>query len=249
MGKEIPRKKRSYGIFQNKEDYHAFMGGLKSLDDPEIKAMIPVLNDIVLGKPIGHTASKYGLRSGGMIDLLADKRVRAELDIVDFQYDELKRINRAVQERIAKQLRSLDLNHPKDYASTVREITRSVQDRHKGVLLPHQLDRLRQLSVQNQIRRRSIADVLTTDPLATKLKITDQQKQALKQAEREIEEELARQIEALRKQSRNKLLSHLTQTQRNKLEKIIGDDFQFSQPKKPGKFKKRKAKKPLSMRP
>ncbi len=232
---------KSYGIFQTREEYHAFMGGLKALKDPQINAMLPALNDIVLGNPVGHTARKHSLGANGIVDLLADKAVRSELEMVDYQYDEIKKLNDAIQNRISEQLRSIDLKNPKDLASSVRKITRSVEEAFEGVLLPHQLGRLRQLSMQNQMRRRSIVDVLTTDPLATKLKITDEQKKDLKRAEKEIEDELAREIAELRKKARKKLLSNLSRTQRNKLEEIVGDDFQFSNSSNARKFKRRKA--------
>ena len=218
---------KSYGIFQTREEYHAFMGGLKSLDDPEIHAMLPVLNDIVLGNPVGQTARKHNLATNTAVDLLADKAIRSELEVVDYQYEQIKTLGGEIQKRVGEQLRSLDVKNPKDLSSTIRKITQSVQEDFEGVLLPHQLARLRQLAVQKQMRRRSVVDVLTTDPLATKLEITDEQKKDLKAAEREIEEELAREIAELRKKARKKLLSKLNSSQRKQLEEIVGEDFQF----------------------
>ena len=55
-----------------------------------------------------------------------------------------------------------------------------------------------------------------------------------------IEEELAREIEELRKKARKKLLSKLTLSQRDKLEEIIGDNFQFSESSIANKSKNRK---------
>ncbi len=242
MGKKTPVKKSRMGSFKPKEEYHAFMGGLKSLDDPEIHAMLPAINDIVLGNPVGQTARKYRLGASGIVDLLADKAIRSELEVVDYQYDQLKKVNDSIQKRVAEQLRSIDLKSPEDLASSVREITRSVREEFEGVLLPHQLGRLRQLAVQNQMRRRSVVDVLTTDPLATKLEITDEQKKDLKAAEKEIEQELARDIADLRRKAREKLLSKLNRSQREKLDEILGDDFQFSKSSGADKLKRRKAK-------
>ena len=110
----------------------------------------------------------------------------------------------------------------------------------KSLLLPQQVTRLRQLAAQFQLRRRTLVDILTTDPLRSKLEISKEQEDALRKAEKEIEEELAREIAELRSRGRDKLLSKLKRTQREQVEEIFGDAFEFS---------KRKAKKPRSGKP
>ncbi len=85
------QEKDAVGIFQSRNEYNQFFGGLKSLRDPEINALLPMINDIVLGRPIGSTPSKGG--GNGMMGVLGDPKVRDELEIVDFQYEELKELN------------------------------------------------------------------------------------------------------------------------------------------------------------
>ena len=79
------------------------MGGLKSMRDPEINSMLPALNDMMLGRPIGKTAQQYDLGGSPVMTLLADKRIRKELEVVDDQVDEIKHLNRQLQERLSKE--------------------------------------------------------------------------------------------------------------------------------------------------
>jgi hypothetical protein len=207
----------SIGIFQNREEYNAFFGGLKSLNDPEINAMIPALHDMTLGRPIGQTAREHGIGSNdGIMTLLTDENVRKELEIVDDQYQKLEQLNNELQKRVASQLIAVDLKNPSDVVAAIRGISTAAEDEFKRVFLPHQLDRLRQLSTQQQTRRRGIVEVLTTEPLVTELEISESQRIELKQSAKEIEAELARDIATLRAKARKKLISKLkTDQQKN----------------------------------
>ena len=82
--------------------------------------------------------------------------------------------------------------------------------------------------------------LINKEPLARKLGINDAQKKDLRESEQKIEEELANQIAELRNKARKKLLSKLSKAQQDKLEKILGDDFEFRKPsggKKPRRVK------------
>ena len=57
----------------------------------------------------------------------------------------------------------------------------------------------------------------------------EQQHHAL---EREIEEEIAREIARLRRRAKDRLLSKLNASQREKVDELFGDVFEFTQRKK-----------------
>ena len=197
------------GIFNSRQEYNEFFGGLKQLGDPEVNAILPTLNDIALGQPIGETATKYGTSQNNLVDLLGDPAVRKELDMVDSQFEELKAVNLDFQQKVADEIKSLDLTDSKQILNTVGNITKSAEGRFENVLLPHQVERLRQLSMRTRLKRQSLVEVITSDPVATDLNVSDGQSQKLREAEREINAELQREIAQLRAKAREKLLSQL----------------------------------------
>ncbi len=219
----------SYGIFQSRQEYSEFMGSVKrsAAENPEMEGMIGMINDVVLGKPIGSTAQQYG-SSGGTLDLLADSKVRAELEMVDDQYQELQSLNSEIQKRAAGQLREIDFKDSQNLVEKIRNIRSQAEKELNSVLLPHQTHRLRQIQSQSRLRYNSLAQILTSEPVRSELEITDRQLTELLQAEQEIEAELARKIAELRAESRDKLIKRLNRTQQKQVQEIFGDAFEFS---------------------
>lgn len=225
--KEKKAKERPQGIFETRREYEEFIGGLKKLRDPEVNAMLPVLNDLALGRPIGKTATQYGGSGSPVMTLLADKRIRQELEVVDDQVSEIQRLNRELQERLSIEVRSLDLTNPAQVVATIRNITETAQSKMENVILPHQLDRLKQLGIRDQMNRQGVLGALMSDPLASELEITDEQMDELQQSAKAIETELAREIEELKIEARKKMFATLNRTQQQKLDDLIGDEFRF----------------------
>jgi hypothetical protein len=157
--------------------------------------------------------------------MLADERVRSELEMVDEQYEELKKLNAQIQQRLAEQISNLDLSDRKNLASRLHDMREQARAELNSLLLPHQVDRLRQIRLQNQLRHHSLADVLGSEPLKTLLEISDAQSRELREAERQIEEELAKEIARLREKARDRLLSRLKPRQRSNLKQMLGDSF------------------------
>lgn len=232
------------GIFNSQSEYHEFMGGVKQAaygegGSPELQAMVPMLNDIALDKPVGWTATEYGV-DGSTLGILADADVRSDLEMLDDQYEELQGLNAEIQKRVAEKIRGLDFSDRENLVSQINSIRdRAIEDLN-GVLLPHQLERLQQIRMQSQLNRRSLVDILTSDPVKSKLEISDEQSTDLRTKEKEIEEELKREIAKLRENARKKLLSALRPTQKEAVEKMIGDTFKFKA--KPKRQKKAKGK-------
>jgi len=234
----------SQGVFSNRDEYQQFFGGLKSLNDPEINAMLPVLNDLALGNPIGQTANAFGLNTdNATMDLLADKSVRAELEIVDEQFEDMKSMNQRLRDGLSDRLRSMDLSDPKEVANAVRSMNLNVRSEMEGMFLPHQLKRLKQLALQRQLERRGLVDVIVAEPIRSELDVTSGQEKTLRQAEKEIEEKLEREIQELRAKARKELLSNLKSDQRRRFEELVGEAFLFA------KSEKKNEKKPEGKKP
>ncbi len=221
---------QSYGIFQTQGEYFQFMGTLKreGAGNPELMAMVPMINDVVLERPFGSTGNKYNAASS-TLDLLADPSVRKDLEMVDSQYEELQKANESIQRQAVDQLRSLELSNLKNVTDRILAIRDQSENKLQETLLPHQMDRLRQILAQSQLRRRSLVDILTSEPLKSRLEITDTQSKELKEEEKEIEEDLQKQIAQLRAEARKRLLSKLKSRQQEQVEQLFGDTFDFSQ--------------------
>ena len=226
------------GIFASDSEYDSFMRGAKELaygpeGTPEMRAIIPMLNDIALNQPIGSTSARFG-GPAGTLDLLADKSVREELEMMDDQYADLQRMNEEVQKRAGDQLRALDFSDRENLVRQIRNIREQAESDLNSVLLPHQLERLRQLRSQTRLRGRSFVDVITSEPIRSDIDLSDQQARELREEEQRLEEELQREIARLREKTREELMSRLNRTQREQVEQIFGTPFEFSRRAKPG---------------
>ena len=87
FGQEKGGKNGGGGMFDSKEEYGNFIGSAKraSVENPELRALIPLINDIAQGQPIGSTASRFGTASSEL-GLLANPRIREHIGMVGDQY-------------------------------------------------------------------------------------------------------------------------------------------------------------------
>ena len=217
------------GVFETRDDYYQFMGTVKqaSRNDPELRAMIPLINDVVLGQTIGQTSQKYSSEQSA-IDLLANPDVRKELEMVDSQYDDIRDANARIQKNLAEQIRGMDFSKGSNLSERLKDLQSSANKEIESALLPHQLERLRQIAAQSSLRFQSLAQLLTSEPLKSQLEISDKQQSELIQSEKEIERELQEEIEKLRQKAREKLVSRLKSDQQKQVKDLFGDTFKFT---------------------
>ncbi len=205
--------------------------------------------------------------------LLASEQVQKELEIVDEQKEKLQKLGEEVRKEMQERFRgSGDLSPEerraqwqerrakwekmseeerraeidkmrKEWETRTEEIIKKVE----GILLPHQMDRLKQIQLQVQ------GGSVTSNPkVAEELKITEEQKEKLRKIRDELQEkmrgfgekfrglrdleseareakikEIREEITKLRKEAEEKALAVLTGEQRAKLEKMIGKKFEF----------------------
>ena len=198
-------KDSSYGIFDSEQQYYDFMVTVKSegAENPELMAMVPLINDIVLGQPIGSTGKQYNA-TGSTLGMLANESIRKELEMVDGQYDDLKRANEEIQRKAAEQLKSIDLSDFQAATAQILAIRDQSESDLQATLLPQQMKRLRQLLAQRRLRQRGLVEILTSEPMKSDFEISDDQSELLIKAEKKIEAELEKQIAELREKARKK---------------------------------------------
>ena len=195
---------------------------------------------------------------GASLMLLMSKQVQKELEIVDEQKEKLQKLaDEAMQEmREGMRERFAGLRDLPDEERRAKfdEIRKEMEGRAEKmmkkveeVLLPHQIDRLKQIQLQMQ------GGSVTSNPkVAEELKLTEEQKEKLRKIRDELQEkmrgfgekfrglrdlegeareakikELREEITKLRKEGEEKALAVLTGEQRAKLEKMIGKKFEF----------------------
>ncbi|MEM7782785.1 MAG: hypothetical protein AAF623_05485 [Planctomycetota bacterium] len=219
------------GIFQSQQEYYDFMGAAKGAaygegGSPELRAMIPLINDIVLNQPIGSTAGQYQTEAS-TLGILSNPDVRADLEMVDDQYKELQSLNQQIQNRAAEQLRNLDFSDQTGVVEQIGKIRSNTESELSSLLLPHQLKRLRQIKMQQLLQVKTLVDVLTDNPVKKELDISDEQAKDLQDADDEIQRELALKIKKLQEEAREKLIARLNPIQQAEAKELIGDAFEF----------------------
>jgi len=157
---------------------------------------------------------------GGASQLLQDDSVRKELDLVDEQVSKLTDIATKLREDVQASFQGIDFGSFRDLSEEERnakmaeirekadKITAEGQKEIDAVLLPHQRERLKQLTVQSQMRF-GADRALASGTLAEQLGITEEQKEKLAAKQQEIQAGLQEKIAKLQEEARDELFSVL----------------------------------------
>ena len=225
------REEGPVGIFESGQQYGQFMGAAKQMaygedGNPELRAMIPLLNDIALNRPVGSTNQQHGGQAS-LMGLIGNPRVREDLEIVDEQYKQFLERAADAQRQAAEQLRSMDFSDREGLVRQIKDIQDQTRRELESVLLPHQMDRLRQIRAQSILRRRTFVEAITSEPMRSELDISNRQAEALQQEAEKIEADIAKQVAELREKARQKLIKTLDRSQQQKIDELFGDNFDF----------------------
>ena len=169
------------------------------------------------------------------LSLLDNKDVREELEFVDDQLDEFRAAQDELRQQILDRAKSLagagklDPSQMSEIAKELAKLKKGSQKSLESMLLPHQLERLRQVALQIQMKKRGAANTLITEKIAEELGIDAAQKKRIENRQEELKQELDRRMGELKKEIRDMLLDELTSEQKRKLEKLSGDEFEYKQ--------------------
>jgi hypothetical protein len=178
---------------------------------------------------------------GGLMGLAMREEVQQELQLVDEQKEKVRTIVEDMGEKARAEMRDMfsnmrDLSDEErrerfaEVRSKFEALNADVEKELGKVLLPHQLDRLKQINLQTQMRQRG-ATALTSGELAKTLNLTDEQREKLEQRAAEVQQELQEKYRELQADARKKVLEVLTEDQRAQLEKLMGDQFDMPEPR------------------
>lgn len=172
----------------------------------------------------------------GQLFLLENEEVRKELEIVDEQVEKLQELRDKMREQMREQFQGLrDLSDDErrtrfeELRGKMEEQAKDMQKQVDEILMPQQRQRLAQISLQQRLQRAGTIEGLTSGELAEELGITPEQKADMEERAKEAQKELQEKIAKARTEARDKILSGLTAEQKDKIKKLLGDEFQMTQ--------------------
>jgi Spy/CpxP family protein refolding chaperone len=173
---------------------------------------------------------------GGALALLQDPAVAKECEIVEGQMKDLESLQEDLREEMRDMFSELRDVPQEERREKMQELFTKAREKTDAgvakVLMPHQVKRLKQLEVQRQMQRGGGAGgALTGNLLAERLGITEEQKVKIRAAAEKAQKEATEKIAKIRAEAEEEILSALTESQRAQMKDIMGERFQFSQPR------------------
>ncbi|MCA9239226.1 MAG: hypothetical protein KDA37_03465 [Planctomycetales bacterium] len=173
--------------------------------------------DSALAQPGGRG---FGPPQGGIGFLLMNDAVRGEIGVTDDQLRELEVMRDEIRNDMRERMRGVFQNfrdmspEERDEArekmqQEMQDLQADVETRIGGVLNQSQMDRLKQIEVQQQMQRGGVRGMLQGQ-LAEKLGITPEQQEQLQKKAEEEQQKLQQQIRKLTEEARERVLSVLT---------------------------------------
>ena len=157
-----------------------------------------------------------------------NKTWQKELEIVDEQAEDLKKIRDEfykAQQKLYKEHSGAGQADPlarAELRERVADLREKMTKQLNETLLPHQVQRAKQLWLQNQLRY-GAANGLRDARLRELLDISDEQYEKIQKRSLELNTELAKKYRELRAEAAQDLLKELTPAQRKKLEDLSGE--------------------------
>jgi len=177
---------------------------------------------------------------GGLLASVNDANVQKELELLDDQISKLQPLEPKSGEAQREAFSGVDFRSMRDLPEEERTAKfqelraksdakrKELEKEAEMILLPSQVERLKQINVQNQLRFRSTADVLASSELKAELGLTDEQIEKLRAVQEEAQKDMQAKVAKIQEDARNKVLGVLTAEQQAKIKKLIGSKIEFS---------------------
>jgi hypothetical protein len=183
--------------------------------------------DPILSSALDDDGS-FGL--GPMLGLLRFASIRKEIEVVDEQYERIKRLTTSVlNQYFALNLGELSLEVDSDEHKKGVKRLKAMQDQElqqlEEILLPHQINRLKQLVFQSHVRRQGGGNPLRSPVVVGMLKLTEAEHAMLIA---KLDEQVAayrKETEDLQKDMLRATIEWLTPNQRANYFRLVGKPF------------------------
>lgn len=176
-------------------------------------------------------SARFGGGPPDSFSLLNDPSVQKDLELVGDQLEQVRALQADFSAQMKEQIGDLSKGGlRRDRMEGLGELIRQLRDKQRAqmeeVLLPHQIERLKQVALQKHMQNAGTASALISEQVAEALGIDEQQKERLQKRAEEIKADMEKKMAKLREDAKNDLLMELTPTQREQLKEMVGDDFQ-----------------------
>lgn len=167
--------------------------------------------------------------------LLNKPNVQQELSLVDEQVERLKEVRKNFRNRmkeVTSQMQNdtgnfrLDPDMIKKLQELTKEINEQKREEIEGLLLPEQIERLKQIALQSTMKHQGTVNALGNKEVAEALGLDKEQIKSLRKRSKELAQKVQEDIMALREKAREDLLEELSDEQREKLDELLGDKFE-----------------------
>lgn len=176
--------------------------------------------------------------------LISQARVEQDLELVDWQRQELKTVIAQVRE--ASRKKRQDINQrlktemdplkrealQGDLAKIDQDLKQELKEKMEGILLPFQRDRLTQIVAQTKINNRGAA-ALQSEEFAQLLDLSEAQRKELEEKQQAMQKKLQEEIQELRRKRQMEVIADvLKPSQLKKLRSVMGEDLAKLRPQK-----------------
>ena len=170
------------------------------------------------------------------LSYLADPEIQKDIELVPGQAEQLQALHsnaNRVFERlfssIQDDLRSLPAEEQEKLVRKTQKVAqeqlRVLNEKASEILLPHQVKRLEQILVQKKIRAGGTAALLNSKYFRERVKLTANEVDALRKKEKEVIQQLKKEMIAIKAKARNEILSVLPEEKRKQFSALIGETF------------------------
>jgi len=209
--------------------------------------LIPVLALAILAAPLfgQQGRPRGGFGDVGAAQLLANKAVAEELKLSDEQKEKLQSSLKDVMGKFREEMQTAFKDKDQDKLAKIRkEMGEEVSKLVDKSLKPEQVKRLQQIEIQANIQMRGPAG-LTSEKVAKEIKLTDKQKDAIKEAtegltkereelfkglgrdDREKMQEARTKLQGKTKEALEKISATLSEDQKKALKELTGAPFEY----------------------
>ncbi len=175
----------------------------------------------------GGFGGNFGQMFDGSLAMLQRDEVRRELALDDAQIADLEGLQNEIRESMRDTFQGFRGGERPDFEKIQEEVQakmKEIEEEANQILLPHQIKRLEQLTLQNRQQRGATAAL---ESIADKLDISDEQMNSLRAKAEEAQKEFEAKVAKAREEMQNSVLSVLNSDQRQKYMDLIGDRFEF----------------------
>lgn len=227
----------------NHSRFSRWCGGLACL-------VVVSATSAVWAQPPGGRGGFFG--GGGLIGLVTREDVQQEIQLVDEQREKVLQLAEEARDEMREEMRGMfdqmrDLSDEErrerfgEIRTKMEELNAGVESKLKKALLPHQIERLKQIDFQTRMQSRGEGG-LSSRAVAEALDLSDEQREKLEQRAEEVRQELQDKIRQAQAEAREKVLDVLTPQQKAKLQELMGDAFEMRDDNRWDRFRGREGR-------